>query len=51
MADDLPEVFDPVEDCPWISPREILARYGYTPLPPGELADRQLPGPLWELFH
>jgi len=50
MAEDLPEVFDPAEDCPWRSPRKILAQHGYTPLAPGELDDRQWPGRLWELF-
>ena len=28
MPDGLPEAFDPAEDCPWCSPREILARGG-----------------------
>jgi hypothetical protein len=42
---------DPDEDCPSRSPREIFARYGYAPLPPGELDDRQLPGRLWELLY
>jgi hypothetical protein len=51
MPEDTPEVFDPAEDCPWRSPREILARHGFTPLPPGELDDRQLPGRLWELLY
>ena len=51
MSGGLREFFDPAEDCPWCSPREILARCGYTPLPPGELDDRQLPGRLWELFY
>lgn len=51
MAEDAPEFIDPVEDCPWRSPREILARYGYAPLPPSELDDRQLSGRLWELFY
>src|SRR6266851_1260911 len=51
VSDGLPEVFDPAEDCPWCSPREILARSGYTPLPPGEMDDRQLPGRLWELLY
>jgi hypothetical protein len=51
MADLTPGCFDPVEDCPWRSPREILASYGYTPLPPGDLTDRQLPGRLWELIY
>jgi hypothetical protein len=40
MPDDVPPVFDPVEDCPWRTPREILARHGYTPLPPSALDDR-----------
>ena len=51
MAADFPEFVDPVEDCPWRSPRKILAHYGYTPLPPSELEDRQLPGRLWELMY
>jgi hypothetical protein len=51
MPDDVPPVFDPVEDCPWRTPREILARHGYTPLPPSALDDRQLPGRLWELLY
>ena len=51
MADDLPEVFDPAEDCPWRSPREIFARRGYAPLPPDQLDDGQLPGRLWELLY
>lgn len=51
MADDTPPIFDPAEDCPSCSPREILGRLGYTPLPPAELNDRQLPGRLWELLY
>ncbi len=51
MADDKTEFLDPVEDCPWRTPREILAHHGYTPLPPSELDDRQLPGRLWELIY
>jgi hypothetical protein len=51
MPGDIPEFFDPAEDCPWCSPREILARHGYAPLPPGELDDRQLSGRLWELLY
>ena len=51
MAEDIPEVFDPAEDCPWRSPREILAQQGYIPTPPGELDDCHLPGQLLELFH
>jgi hypothetical protein len=51
MADDFPDFIDPLTDCPWRSPREILARYGYSPLPPAELEDRQLAGRLWELLY
>jgi hypothetical protein len=51
MAADTPEFIDPAEDCSWRSPREILARYAYSPLPPAELDDRQLPGRLWELLY
>src|SRR6267378_368491 len=46
-----PEFIDPAEDCPWSSPREILARSGYAPLPPNELDDQRLPGRLWELLY
>jgi hypothetical protein len=48
MATDIPEFVDPAEDCPWRSRREIFAQYGYAPLPPSDLDDRQLPGRLWE---
>ena len=51
MPGDAPEFIDPVEDCPWRSRREILARSGYAPLPPNELDDRQLPGRLWDLLY
>jgi hypothetical protein len=51
MPDDAPEVFNPVEDCDWRTPRAILARHGFTPLPPSEVDDRQLPGRLWELLY
>ena len=51
MPADTFELFDPAEDCPWRTPREIFARCGYTPLPPAELDGRQLPGRLWELLY
>ena len=51
MAADTPDFVDPAEDCPWRSPREIFARYGYAPLAPSELNDRQLPGRLWEWLY
>ena len=37
MPSDSLEFIDPAEDCPWRSPRQIFARYGYAPLPPSEL--------------
>ena len=46
-----PDFVDPAEDCPWRSPREIFARYGYAPFAPSELDDRQLPGRLWEWLY
>jgi hypothetical protein len=51
MPDDLPPLFDPAEDCEERTPREILARPGYTPLSPDELTEGQLPGRLWELLY
>jgi hypothetical protein len=51
MATDIPEFIDPLEDCPWCSPREIFARFGYSPQAPSTLDDRQLPGRLWELLY
>jgi hypothetical protein len=51
MPDSAPEFFDPAEDCEERIPREILAQYGYAPLPPSELNDYQLPGRLWELLY
>ena len=51
MSKQSPEFFDPAEDCAWCSPRAILACGDYTPLPPAELDDRQLPGRLWELLY
>lgn len=51
MPSETPEFIDPAEDCPWRTPREILARFGYAPLAPAELDERQLPGRLWELLY
>lgn len=51
MPEDIFEFLDPAEDCPWRTPREILAEHGYAPLAPTELDDRQLPGRLWELLY
>jgi len=51
MAADNAGFIDPVEDCPWLSPREIFARDGYAPLPPAQLEDLQLPGRHWELLY
>ena len=51
MPDDAPEFFDPAEDREERTPREIFLRFGYAPLMPSELIDRQLPGRLWELLY
>src|SRR6266850_7150246 len=51
MPDNAPEFFDPAEDCEWRTPREILSRHDYAPLPPTDLDDCQLPGRLWELLY
>jgi len=51
MPDDESEFCDPAEDCPWRSPREIFARFGYALLSPSEINDRQLPGRLWEWLY
>jgi len=51
MPDDEPPIFDPAEDCEERTPREILARHGFTPLAPSELNDCQVPGRLWELLY
>ena len=51
MPDDEPPIFDPAEDCDERTPREILARYEFTPLAPTELSDLQLPGRLWEWLY
>ena len=51
MSKPAPEFFDPAEDCPQCSPRVIFNRLDYTPLPPAELDDRQLPGRLWEFCY
>ena len=50
MASSTPAFFDPAKDCDEHTPREIFARYGYAPTPPGELNNRQVPGRLWELL-
>jgi hypothetical protein len=51
MSNGASEFIAPAEDHPRCSPREAFARYGYAPLPPSELDDRQLPGRLWELLY
>src|ERR1041385_4468423 len=50
MAEEITNFIDPM-DCSWRSPRKILARFGYNPLRPELLDDRQLPGRLWELLY
>lgn len=51
MSGDTPEFIDPLEDCPWRSPREIFTSHGYAPASPAELDERQLPDRLWELLY
>jgi hypothetical protein len=50
MPDPL-EIMDPFEECPQRTPREILRRQGYVPLPPGDIDDFQMRGRLWELLY
>lgn len=51
MSEPLDDFFDPVDDAEWRPAREIFARLGYVPLPPGEVDDYQLRGRLWEFIH
>lgn len=51
MSEPLDDFFDPVDDAEWRPAREIFARLGYVPLPPGEVDDFQLRGRLWEFIH
>ena len=51
MPDNAPPFYDPAEDSPSCTPREIFARFGYAPMPPVEWSNRQLPGRLWELLY
>lgn len=45
------DLIDPFDDCPWCTPREILRRLGYEPLPPSAIDDFQIRGRLWELLY
>ena len=44
-------IFDPIEDADWMPSRDILIRYGFTPLRPEEVSDAHLRGRLWELIY
>ncbi len=44
-------LFDPAEDAEWASPRAILVRKGFTPLPPEAVDGAQLRGRLWDLIY
>ena len=44
-------IFDPVEDAEWMPARDILKKYGFTPLRPAEVSDAHLRGRLWELIY
>lgn len=39
------------ENAPLVAPRDILAREGYRPLPPGRISAGALTGRLWELLY
>jgi hypothetical protein len=45
------DIMDPFDDCPWRTPREILRRLGYEPVPPSAIDDFQIRGRLWELIY
>lgn len=43
--------FDPDEDAEWMPARDILGKFGFTPLRPAEVSDEGLRGRLWELIY
>lgn len=44
-------LFDPMDNAVWMPVREILIKYGFTPLRSAEVSDEHLYGRLWELIH
>lgn len=51
MSDPHPDPFDPFEDAPWTTPREIFARLGYFPPDPEDVDDQSIRGRLAEMIH
>jgi hypothetical protein len=51
MSQPHPDPFDPFEDAPWTTPREIFARLGYFPRDPEEVDEQSTRGCLAELIH
>lgn len=51
MSDPHPDPFDPFEDAPWTTPREIFARLGYFPPDPEDVDEQSTRGRLAELIH
>ena len=43
--------FDPHDSAEWMPARDILSKYGFTPLRPAEVRDGHLRGRLWELIY
>lgn len=50
-GEDLEPDFDPVEDAEWMPARDVLIKYGFTPLRPAEISAEHLRGRLWELIY
>lgn len=44
-------LFDPMDNAAWMPVREILVKYGFTPLRSAEVSDKHLYERLWELIH
>ena len=49
--DDPMLTFDPHDDAEWMPARDILIKYGFTPLRPAEVSGEHLRGRLWELIY
>ncbi|MFM7181853.1 MAG: hypothetical protein ACKO2G_10375 [Verrucomicrobiales bacterium] len=51
MSQPNPDPFDPFEDAPWTTPREIFARLGYFPRDPENVDAQSTRGCLAEMIH
>lgn len=51
MPEPRPDPFDPFEDAPWTTPREIFARLGYFPRDPDQVDEQCVRGCLAEMIH